>query len=161
MRFLLSADQTITADLYHFKPGWMLRVLSARDAKVMDLETRFTDGCFVCTSNAEMAGRLDSPPTIDALHMPAGTSGDLVVQAHQNRVGKYLANHRGVQPVKLNGLADVRRTRDEMQQIKAEFRRRTGLSKAELERLGGQQGKAVDQLHDILTERRERNERLD
>jgi hypothetical protein len=127
----------------------------------MDFETWFTDGCFVCTSNAEMAGKLDSPPAIDALHMPAGTPWDILIQAHRNRVGKYLANHPGVQPVKLNGPADVSRARDEQQRIKAEFRQRTGLSRAELERLGGQQGKAVDELHDSLTARRERKEWLD
>src|SRR5262249_31324249 len=67
VRILLSKDQIITGGLYHFKPGWMLRVLSARDAKVMDLETWFSDGSFVCTSNAELAAKLDFPPSIDAL----------------------------------------------------------------------------------------------
>jgi hypothetical protein len=158
LRILLSGDQTTMADLYHFVPKFTLRLLGAKPAKVLDLETWFSDGHFVCTSNAEMAGKLDSPPAIDALRLPAATTWDMLVEAHQRRVSNYLANHREAKPVKLSGLADVRRAQDEQQRIKAEFRRRTGLSRTELERFAGTQGKAVDELHDALTERRERGQ---
>ncbi len=158
LRILLSSDQTIMADFYHFIPPWTFRLLGAKPAKVLDLETWFSDGCFVCTSNAEMAGKLESPPAIDAARMPAGTSWDMLLQAHRNRVAKYLANHRDAKPVKLQGMANVRRAQDEQQRIKAEFRKRTGLSKTELERFAGTQGKAVDELHDALTKRREQGE---
>lgn len=144
------------ADLYHFVPKFPLRVLGAKPAKVLDLETWFSDGAFVCTSNAEMAGKLDSPPAIDALRLPAGTTWDMLLETHQRRVGKYLAAHPGVKPVRLEGMADVRRAQDEQQRIKAEFRKRTGLSKTELERMAGTQGRGVDRLHDALTEQRER-----
>ena len=158
LRILLSGDQTTMADLYHFVPKFTLRVLGAKPAKVLDLETWFSDGHFVCTSNAETAGKLDSPPAIDALRLPAAATWDMLVQAHQRRVSNYLANHRDAKPVKLQGLADVRRAQDEQQRIKAEFRKRTGLSKAELERIAGTQGRAVDELHDALTQHRERGQ---
>ena len=61
-----------------------------------------------------------------------------------------------MQPVKLNGIADVQRAQDEQQRIKAEFRKRVGLSKAELERFAGTSSREVDRLHDALTEHRER-----
>jgi hypothetical protein len=156
IRILLSRDQTTMADFYHFIPRFALRILGAKSSKVLDLETWFSDGCFVCTSNAEMAGKLESPPAIDALRLPAGTAWDMLLEAHQRRVNKYLATHPGVTPVKLTGLADVRRAQDEQQRIKAEFRRRIGLSRTELERFAGAQGREVDRLHDALTERRER-----
>jgi len=144
------------ADFYHFVPQFTSRLLGAKSAKVLDLETWLSDGCFVCTSNAEMAGKLESPPAIDALRMPAGTTWDTLVQAHQNRVAKYLAAHPGVEAIKLKSMADVRRAQDEQQRIKAEFRQRIGLTRTELERFAGTQGREVDQLHDALNERRER-----
>jgi len=156
IRILVSGDQTTMADFYHFVPKFKSRLLGAKSAKVLDLETWFSDGCFVCTSNAEMAGKLESPPAIDALRMPAGTPWDTLLQAHQNRIAQYLAAHPGVEAVKLAGLADVRRAQDEQQRIKAEFRKRIGLSKTELERFAGTQSREVDQLHDALTEHRER-----
>ena len=156
IRILVSGDQTTMADFYHFVPQFTSRLLGAKSAKVLDLETWLSDGCFVCTSNAEMAGKLESPPAIDALRMPAGTTWDTLIQAHQNRVAKYLAAHPGVEAIKLKSMADVRRAQDEQQRIKAEFRQRIGLSKAELERFAGTRNREVDQLHDALTEHRER-----
>ena len=159
IRILLSRDQTTMADFYHFIPRFTLRILGAKQAKVLDLETWFSDGSFVCTSNAGMAGKLESPPAIDALRLPVGTTWDTLLQAHQNRVAKHLASHPGVEAVKLMGLADVRRAQDEQQRIKAEFRKRIGLSKAELERFAGTSGREVDRLHDALVEHRERGNR--
>lgn len=155
IRILLSSDQATMADLYHFIPPWTVRVLGAKPAKVLDLETWFSDGHFVCTSNAEMAGKLDSPPAIDALRLPAAATWDMIFEAHQRRVANYQANHREAKPVKLNGIADVRRAQDEQQRIKAEHRQRVGLSRKELEQIAGTQGKAVDELHDALTKHRE------
>ena len=144
------------ADLYHFVPKFALRLLGAKPAKVLDLETWFSDGRFVCTCNAEMAGKLESPPAIDALRLPAGTTWDMLLETHQRRVNQYLAAHPGVKPVKLEGMADVRRAQDEQQRIKADFRKQIGLSKTELERFAGAPSREVDRLHDALTERRER-----
>lgn len=156
IRFLLSGDQTTMADLYHFIPKFGLRLIGARPAKVLDLETWFSNGCFVCTSNAEMAGALESPPAIDSLRLPAATTWDLLVESHQRRVRNFLASHPGVEPVKLKDMADVRRAQDGQQRIKSDFRRRIGLSKTELERFAGTSGRHVDRLHDALVEHRER-----
>jgi len=35
----------------------MLRLLGAKEAKVLDLETQCSNGAFVCTSNAHAAAR--------------------------------------------------------------------------------------------------------
>ncbi|HXR03132.1 MAG TPA: DUF3592 domain-containing protein [Verrucomicrobiae bacterium] len=156
IRILLSGDRTTMADFYHFIPKFMLRILGAKPAKVLDLETWFSDGCFVCTSNAEMAGKLESPPTIDAQRLPAETTWDMLLETHQRRLGKYLMCHPGVSAVKLTGLADVRRAQDEQQRIKAEFRQRIGLSRTELQRFAGAPSRELDRLHNALTEHRER-----
>jgi len=156
VRMFLGRDQATMAELYHFIPKFTLRVLGAKPVKVLGFETWFSDGCFVVTNNAELSGKLDSPPAIDALRLPAGTSWNLLVESHQRRIAKYLAGHPGVTPVKLGGMDDVRKAQDEQQRIKSEFRKRVGLSKAELERFAGTRGPDVDRIHDALEEQRKR-----
>jgi hypothetical protein len=154
IRNLISRDNSTMAMLYHFKPGWMLGVLGAKEAKALDLESWFSNGCFVCTSNAELAGKLDSPPEIDALHLPAATTWDRLLETHTSRVSNYLAAHPGSAAVQLKGMPDVRRAQDAQQRIKADFRKNRGLSKPELERIAGQSSQEVDQLHETLSQRR-------
>jgi len=155
-RLLLSSDQTTMTELYHFIPKFTLRMLGAKPVKVLGFETWFSDGCFVVTNNAELSGKLDSPPAIDALRLPAGTGCDLLLPAHQRRVARHLAGHPGVTPVKIAGLAGYRKAQDEQQRIKSEFRKRVGLTKAELERFAEGKDVAVDRLHDAITEQRQR-----
>lgn len=148
LRHLLGPDQSTMAVIYHFVRG-------VKSAKVLDLETWFSDGSFVCTSNAEMAGKLDSPPAIDALRMRAETTWEVLLQTHQSRIYEYLESHPGTTPVKLNGMADIRRAQTEQQRIKSEFRKRTGLTKAELERIAGSKSPELDRIHDELTKRKQ------
>jgi hypothetical protein len=154
IRNLIGPDDATMACIYHFKPGWMLGILGAKDAKVLDLETWFSNGSFVCTSNAEMAGKLNTPPEINALRLPAATTWEMLLKTHGRRVSEHLAAHAGVTPVKLKNMDDVHRAQGEQQRIKAEFRRQTGLTKAELERMAGGSSKEVNALHDALNQRR-------
>jgi hypothetical protein len=149
IRYLLGPDQATMAAIYHFTMG-------LKSAKVLDLETWFSDGCFVCTSNAENAGKLDSPPEVGALYLAAGTTWQALLETHQGRVSEYLQSHPGRRPVKLNGMTGIRRAQDAQQRIKSAFRKRQGLSKAELERIAGGSSPELDRIHDALTESRER-----
>ncbi|HEX4644701.1 MAG TPA: hypothetical protein VH598_03760, partial [Verrucomicrobiae bacterium] len=149
LRYLLSRDQTTVAILYHHKRT----AIPAKDSKVLDLETWFANGSFVVTGNAAMAGKFDSPPAIDSFFLPALSSIDEVMQAHEGRVNNFLAQNPGVAAVRLNGLEDVRRVGDELQRIKSEYRSAAGLSKAELERLARRTGPEIDELHAILARR--------
>jgi hypothetical protein len=155
LRRFLRGDQIVMGACYHFVPKFTLRVLGAKPVKVLDLETWFSDGCFVCTSNAEMAGKLDSPPAIDALRLPAATTWDMLLETHQRRIDSYQAKHPGVTPIKLENAADVSRAQAEQQRIKSEFRKRVGLTKAELERIAGTSNPKLDEIHDAYTKRRE------
>jgi uncharacterized protein DUF3592 len=149
LRFLLSRNQATIAILYHFK-----RIaLPTKESKVLDLETWFSNGQFVVTSNAAMAGKFDSPPGIDSFFLPAASPIDEVMQAHEGRVNNFLAQNPGVAAVRLNGWEDVRRAGDELQRIKSGYRSAAGLSKAELERLARRTGPEIDELHSILARR--------
>ena len=151
LRHLLGADQATMAVIYHFVRG-------AKSAKVLDLETWFSDGCFVCTSNAEAAGKLATPGAINALRLPYDTTWEALLETHVRRVNAYLESHPGVAPVKLNGMADIRRAQAEQQRIKSGFRKSTGLTKAELERIAGGSSPELDRIHDELAKRQERGQ---
>jgi hypothetical protein len=150
LRRLLSPDRATIATLYHFKS----EKFPGKEAKVLDLETWLSNGNFVCTSNATSAGKFDSPPQIDSYFFSTPAPLDAVVQAHQHRLATALGANPGVQVVALNGMEDVRRAGDELQRIKAEFRSRAGISKAELERITGKSNPQIDELHATLAERR-------
>jgi hypothetical protein len=153
IRHMLSRDKTTMACIYHFKPSFVQQLLSAKQAKVIDCESWFSNGSFVCTSNAEMAGKLDSPPQVDSLFLPGATPCDAVVEAHQRRISNFSAKHPGVTPVELRDLHDVRRAQNELQWIKAQFRRKAGISKDEIARIAGHSGSSVETLHAELAAR--------
>jgi hypothetical protein len=69
-------------------------------------------------------------------------------------MSEYHANNPGVEPVPLRNMEDVRRFQNDLQRTKAQYRRQTGLSKAELERfVRGRGGIDVEALHARLLER--------
>lgn len=153
-RVLLSGDGTIMAVFYHFRPSLGFRMIGAKAVKTLELETQFSDGTFVCTSNAEMAGKLDSPPSITALRLSAVTSWDMILEAHQNQLKKHLSGQQPERtPIKMTSLADVLRAQDDQQLIKSQFRKQTGLSKEELERIAGGKSKGLEELHEEVKKR--------
>jgi hypothetical protein len=150
IRVMISQDKTIMAGIYHFKRKGLT---GTKEARVLDLESWFNNGHFVTTSNAEQAGHFDSPPTIDACHLPNNTPQEQILQTHLNRFQAFISRHPGVQPYGLPTLEDTQNAQDELQRIKAEFRSQAGLSKAELERISGGSSPAVDAVHAKLEER--------
>jgi hypothetical protein len=137
VRVMVSRDGVTAAGIYHLRPGGWMRALGAKEARVLDLETKLADGTFVCTTNAEAAGALNSPPEVDACHLPAGTPIEALVEAHVRRLVEHLTKNPSAQPVRLQSLEDVHRTQAELHSLKAEFRKRTGLTAEELARIGG------------------------
>ncbi|MDB6123082.1 MAG: hypothetical protein JWQ71_2075 [Pedosphaera sp.] len=149
LRQMLNRDQTIIATLYHF----MKKTAPAKESRVLDLETWLSNGTFLLTSNASMAGKLDYPPAINALFLSAETPLDTILKVHQNRLNDFFAQNPGVSPYQISSVADLRNAGDEMQRIKSEFRSQAGtLSKTELERIGGN-SPVIDDIHATLAER--------
>jgi hypothetical protein len=147
LRCHLSRDGSTMATLYHFKPGILVRVLGAKESRVFDVETQFSNGDWVCTGNAEAAGALQSPPGVDTLQMPGGTSIQTVLQAHQTRVTNKLTRNSSVRPLQMSTIEDVLRAQNELQAIKANFRKQHGVSKAELEKIAGSSSPELDTIH--------------
>src|SRR5436190_2870173 len=69
LRVMLSGDRHIMVAAYHLKPPLAARAIGAKESKVLDLETQFSNGHFVCTNNAEEAGKLSEPAEVDRLNM--------------------------------------------------------------------------------------------
>ena len=146
LRMHLGRQGTAMASLYHFKTGLLMRMIGAKEARVLDVETEFANGQWVCTGNAEAAAALQSPPGVDSLQLPAGTPLDTVVQAHDTRVAKFLAKNPGVTVRRAEGIEDILRAQNRLHKIKAVFRRSHGISKAELEKIAGMKGQDVDKI---------------
>jgi hypothetical protein len=132
---MLSRDGTALAYLYHFKPAPPLR--AGQGFRIMELQTHFANGFFICTSNAEAAGKLDSPPGVDAVHLLANTSLEEILASHGKRVAACLANNPGLSAGRMSTLDDVHRVQNTLQAIKAAYRRNKGISQEELQRLAG------------------------
>lgn len=160
LRVMLSADRTRIATIFHLKPGWMLRLLGAKETRVYGIDTQLSDNSFICTDNAESCNALNNPPTISVSHLPATTSVGLVLEAHNNRVEAHTVFRVGALPVRMQSAEDVRRSMDLQQRIKAAFRTEAGLSKEELERLAGATNDpVVNNLADDLKQPREPSRR--
>jgi hypothetical protein len=151
LRRMLNRDQTVTATLYHFKS----KARPDKQYKILDLETSFSNGRFMLTTNAAKAGGFDYPPQIDAFFLPADAPLEAVMQAHDFRAKKFLTENPGAQAARVGSIEEVHRIGDEVQRIKADFRSQKGLSKAELERITGKSGEQIDEIAAILARRHE------
>ncbi|MDB6023972.1 MAG: hypothetical protein JWM68_195 [Verrucomicrobiales bacterium] len=151
IRVMLGANGTIMADIYQFKPSAVKRLLGMKEFKVLDLETQFSNGCFVCTNNAETAGALSQPTEVDSLNMAAVTPFSTLLDAHRKRV-ELFSQSTGVPPLRLQTVSDVRKAQDALQCLKAAHRQKTGLTRTEIANLGGGQAgtKEVDMAFEAI-----------
>jgi hypothetical protein len=141
VRALLSRDGTVTAALYHphIKKLWvrvMLWLLRKTPGKVVDMETEFTDGSFVATSNAASAAALGNGPMILAEFLPFTTTPLEVHARHVQRVAEHLEQRSGIAPRAMNSYDDMLASQHRMNALKAAYRGEIGVvTKEELDRL--------------------------
>ena len=133
LRTMIARDGAWLAYIYHFKPPGKF----GDGFKILEFETQFSDNTFLATSNAEAAGKLDSPPGVDALRMPAATSFERILESHASRYEAVVEQHPERVPVLLTTLEEVHRSQNILQSMRAAFRRDRGITRAELERMGG------------------------
>jgi len=84
---------------------WMLGAMRTRHC--VGFETEFDDGDFILTSNAQAAGVIGLPPTIDSQVFDYGEAPAVLLKAHQTRVKARLGALPGVHRVKLGGVDDL------------------------------------------------------
>lgn len=161
LRIGLSFDGTIQSALYQIKPRIWWRVLfwltRTKLSKAIDFETEFADGSFVATSNAKMAGMLDSPPLIFSEFHPEETSAEVLFERHLVRVEEH-KYARNAEPLKLFSLPEMLASQHRMEKIKSEFRARIGwMKKSEWDRLADRPNEITDDIYKEFTGLQKKN----
>jgi hypothetical protein len=142
VRIHLSADGSNVAEYYQVKPRidrvlkrlatgllnlrwidsprWALRILRTRHC--VSFETEFDDGSFVVSSNAESAGKLASPPSVDALFMPYNTAPEALLESHVRRVQTKLATRPQYRAIVVSDFAGAREQHRRLSEQKRAYR---------------------------------------
>ncbi len=127
IRSLLSKDGTVMAALYHprIKP-LLLRclfwVMRKSPGKVVDMESEFSDGSFVVTTNAASAAAIALPALIAAEYLPRTARVHDVHQRHAERVAAHRQQRSGVTARSIRTHDELIASQNRMNAIKAAFR---------------------------------------
>ena len=133
-RVMAGDEGAIIAALYHARSA---RTGTGASFRIADFETPLRDGTFIVTSNAELAGRLASPPEVHAEFHAADTSIAALLLRHRSRVGEHARSHPDVAPLPTASLAHALQHQERLDAIKSRFRasRQGVYSAEELQRL--------------------------
>jgi len=141
IRVLVSEDGSINAALFHPRLNrfwlrlllWLVRKSMGR---TIDLETEFSDGTFLCTTNAATAAAIELPPQIDSEFRPWKTPADALLQRHRERLAARLAARPGLMIRPARDLTELHASQHRMNALKAAYRGEVGgISRKELEAL--------------------------
>jgi hypothetical protein len=128
IRTFLSKDGTTMGGIYHLRfGGWvgllsLIRVLP-RNLKTTDLETELTDGTFVTTSDARLAGMTSEFPGISRAFLPPGGATAALWEAHVAHVRRELSDREpGVTAKVLRTYDDLSASQDRLQLLKCRHR---------------------------------------
>ncbi len=120
---------------------------------MVDLETEFSDGSFLVTTNAASAAAMDGPALIRAEYLPVKTGVDELYRRHLDGLSACLREHPNLTARAILTPADLVASQNRMNAIKAAFREEIGgISRAELERLAGTHKKFAGQVHAAIGE---------
>jgi hypothetical protein len=154
IRSLVSSDGSVMASLYHprIKPLWLRALLwltGKRLGTVIDMETEFSDGSFVTTSNAMSASAMTSPPLIKAEFLPIKSTVEEIGPRHTARVEEHLRGNPAIRTKTISNHDQLVASQNRMNAIKSAFRGEIGgITKEELERiLAGRHTELVSEIH--------------
>jgi hypothetical protein len=101
VRYLVNKDGTIAAGIYYIFSTGCPKILhianSALSSKIVELQTEFSNGCFVVTTNATET--LSTTPRILVKYVPPDTSVDDLLEIHNKRLKEYAAEKPELCPV--------------------------------------------------------------
>jgi hypothetical protein len=165
VRAMSARDGTVTAAFYHPHVRsfglrallWLLRKLPGR---MVDMETECSDGTFVVTSTAGLAGAFQSPPLIYAEYLPATTPVLDLYAKHTARVARHLSQRPGVKALEASTLDDLLASQHRMDAIKAAYRNGVGgVTREELEKLSWLGKEHAADVHTEVQKMQERQRR--
>jgi hypothetical protein len=164
IRVLISRDGAVMASMFdvRIRPWWarlLIWLLRKSPGKIIDMETEFSDGAFVTTTNGIGASGVSLPSLIHAEFHPAKTGVDTLFHRHRERVDAYARKHPNASAVVIETLEDVHASQNRMNALKAAYRGEIGgITKEELERVAGGRYQTVDDLHTSIVEEQERRD---
>jgi hypothetical protein len=137
VRRFASADGNNMVAIYQFLQGSGFMKI---DLHVCDVESEFTDGSFLATSNAEATAGVSMPPQILGKKYPADTTIVELVRLHEEDKQKLLKRKPKLRHVEIRTAADCDAAQHRQEAIKAAFRQGIGyVDPAEIRRMAGQQ----------------------
>jgi hypothetical protein len=124
IRRMTSADGTTMLGLFHFAhaPG----TPGARDFRTVDVETEFTDGTFLLTSNTAQSDLTTTPPALHRSRHPTDTPVADLLRSHESEKATLLASKAGVSCVIISSAEEMMESQHRQQVIKAAFRKGIG-----------------------------------
>jgi hypothetical protein len=145
LRVMYSDNGAVQAAIYDIKMRsffmkfLQLITLLPKDMKTVDMETEFSNGLFICTTNAgKQASFIKSPPQIVSYYLPKTYSVDELLRYHYIYVSTYLAQNPEVKAIQCPTLLSSIDSQNRMQVLKNIYRESQGwISREELLRIGG------------------------
>jgi hypothetical protein len=126
IRTFASHDGTTLAGIYHLKTAMLNRGAGGAVPFYCDLETEFSDGTFLSTSNSEGSDLTTPPPGLHKLRRPIGTPISEMLKDHEAEKQKLLAAKEGESCVASLTLADAIELQKRQQAAKNAFRKQIG-----------------------------------
>ncbi len=115
-------------------PKFFFRTLKTKHC--VGYTTELSNGHFLTTSNAQSAGNIESPPTIDSEFHPYGTPGRIVMERHFERLKALLQASPGLGPHRLSSEDELLESWRRMKRQKDAFRAaKQWVSQPELEKM--------------------------
>ena len=125
IRCLVNEDGTITAGIYHVTPKGHMKVLQLlrviQSAKAIDLETEFSNGCFLGTTNAKPT--LKQPAKIMAKYVPLTTPVIELLKIHKKRIQEYIAKNPKIHAIPIHSLQEAIESQNRQNAIQAAHRK--------------------------------------
>jgi hypothetical protein len=123
IRCMLSADGATTVGIYDVRFGGLFRLMQmvgllSRNMKTIDIETEFSDGTFITTSNCLGDDPTTPPPEIHKRLHPRDTSPDELLWSHQEAVRQALEGKPGLSALAFSTLDEMLESQHRQQELK-------------------------------------------
>jgi hypothetical protein len=123
LRITVSGDGRTVVAFYHFLTG---KGPTDRQLRIFDVQTEFTDGTFLTTSNSEGADMMTPPAEIHRQQFALDTPLAELLQAHETERQRLLALKEGVSCVIISSREDAIESEKRLQVARIAFRTRIG-----------------------------------
>ncbi len=157
LRTFLSRDGCIMAACAEVRPtgwtAWWLQLLGLmpRVIRMVNIETEFENGAFLCTANSKGLDEMEAAPEICKMQLPPSASIDELLALHRGLLAQWAAKDTAFRPRVFRSLAEAIESGQRQQALKSAFRKSAGgLSREEMQRIAG--GKMTAEAEALLSE---------